>query len=142
MANERSNQPKSAGGGSGAGRDKLQDAVARAVQDLEARLAATGGDPCLNAVYLALQDASVQAAFVKHAGDQEVFRNALCLGSFIPEEERIVFEFLCLPPKICLFPQRFLVRLNVVAGTVAEVVDPAPDLVPVNEQQPDTMYRL
>jgi hypothetical protein len=103
---------------------------------------ATGLDPCNARILAALADDNVQQHFVKHILANEAFSRAYCLGSFIPEEDRLIFEFICLPPRICLFPFKFLVRINVMTETVIEVIDPAPALLPVSEQLPGAMFRL
>ena len=103
---------------------------------------ATGMDPCTARIIASLADENVQQHFVKHILANEAFSRAFCLGSFIPEEDRLIFEFICLPPKICLFPVKFLVRINVITEKVIEVIDPAPALLPVSEQLPGAMFRL
>lgn len=118
--------------------ENLRGAVAYATE----RMSAFGFDPCSGRLLSALADERVQAHFVKHIFANEAFSRAYCLGSYILEEDRLIFEFNCLPPKICLLPFRFLVRFNIIADKVVEVIDPAPALVPVSEQLPGAMFRL
>ncbi|BBB96559.1 hypothetical protein BE61_19900 [Bradyrhizobium elkanii USDA 61] len=101
-----------------------------------------GPDQCTARLLAALANQSVQEHFIKHILNGEGFSRGYCLGSFIPEEDRIVFEFICMPPKICLFPMKFLVRMNIITQAVIEVIDPAPTWVPVHEQLPGAMFRL
>uniref|UniRef100_Q07VJ8 Uncharacterized protein n=1 Tax=Rhodopseudomonas palustris (strain BisA53) TaxID=316055 RepID=Q07VJ8_RHOP5 len=114
----------------------------RAVEHAREQTVATGTDPCSSRLFAALADDRVQHHFVKHILSNEAFSRAYCLGNFIPEEDRLIFEFVCLPPKICLFPFKFLVRINVITEKVIDVIDPAPALLPVSEQVPGAMFRL
>ena len=115
----------------------------KAVSDAEQLIIDGFADPCLGHVVTALKDEKVQEHFVKHVSDSEIFRTAYCLGGIsIPEQSRIIFEFGCVMPKICLLPQRFLVTINVITGKVEDIEDPAPPVVPVGEQAPGLMYRL
>lgn len=113
-----------------------------AIEFARERMVVTGFDPCSGRILAALADPQVQDHVVKHMLAGEAFSRAYCLGSFIPEEDRLIFEFVCLPPKICLFPIRFLVRFNIITDKVVEVIDPAPALIPVSEQLPGAMFRL
>jgi hypothetical protein len=113
-----------------------------AVEQAKQQVAASGGDQCTGRILASLIDDNVQKHFIKHVLGNEAFSRAYCLGSFIPEEDRIIFEFICTPPKICLFPMRFLVRMNIITEKVIEVIDPAPVLLPVSEQLPGVMFRL
>jgi hypothetical protein len=114
----------------------------KAVDELKERLGFMGGDECVGRVLTALLNEEVQRHFGSRVLKGEIFFNAVCLGNFVPEEDRILFEFRCTPPRICLVPKRFLVRLNIVDSRVIEVIDPAPALVPVSEQLPGAMFRF
>jgi hypothetical protein len=125
-----------------ASQDDVLGNLRNAVERVREQSVATGMDPCSARILAALADENVQTHFVNHVLSNEAFSRAYCLGNFIPEEDRLIFEFICLPPKICLFPFKFLVRLNVMTETVIEVIDPAPALIPVSEQLPGAMFRL
>jgi len=119
----------------------LQD-LNNAIKEQE-QLADSGREPCVAHILLALKNQDVQKHFVEHIQSNEAFRIAYCIGGFgVSEESRIIFEFLCVPPKICLWAPRFLVLLNVFTGKVMGIIDPAPKLIPVSEQAPGIMFRL
>ncbi|MDX1421903.1 MAG: hypothetical protein R3322_02120 [Kiloniellales bacterium] len=126
----------------GANEKSALEDLREAVEQLKDHVSSSGGDACFGRVIAALSDEDVQKHFVQHVLDHEAFSRAFCLGSFIPEEDRIVFEFTCVPPKICLLPMRFLVRINLITEQVVEIIDPSPVLVPVSEQLPGAMFRL
>ena len=112
-----------------------------AVESAREQFIATGMDPSSARILAALADETVQAHFVKHVLSNEGFSRAYCLGSFIPEEDRLIFELLGLPPKMPAASVQ-LCLLNVITGKVVEVIVPAPALLPVSEQWPGAMFRL
>jgi hypothetical protein len=125
-----------------AGGATVSENLRRAVEHAKEQVTVFGTDQCTGRILAALTDENVQNHFIKHVLSNEAFSRAYCLGNFIPEEDRIIFEFICVPPKICLFPTKFLVRMNIITEKVIEVIDPAPSLVPVSEQLPGAMFRL
>lgn len=121
----------------------VAESLTKAIQNAEELLVRGSVDPCLSNVVTALKDKQVQEHFIKHISDSEVFRTAYCLnGISIPEQSRIIFEFSCVMPKICLVSPRFSVNLNVITGKVEQIEDPVPPVIPVGEQAPGLMYRL
>ena len=108
--------------------------VSAAVDAYEEALGKHGGSPCDRYVLMAVHDTRVQEAISRHIADNEMFMGAHCpAGPGIPEQARVVFEFRCLPPRICLMPSLFMAILNAFTGRVLQVVDP---YVPVGEQAP------
>ena len=123
--------------------DALKKSLSECIAQGEAALSERPDDPCLACVLIALKDTDVQDHFVKHLLNNEAFTRAYCLGGVsIPEVQRVVFEFTCVLPKICLFPMRFMVTVNVITGKVEEIADPAPTFVPVSEQMPGVAFQL
>jgi hypothetical protein len=100
-------------------------AIKTAIEEYEDAVTKYGGSPCDRYIFMAMHDKKVQLAFVRHIANSELFIGAYCLsGPGIPEEARVVFDFRCLPPRICLLPNLFLVVLNAFTGRVLRLVDP------------------
>lgn len=121
----------------------VAELLEKAIESADRLLEMGSVSPCLKETLLALKDKKVQEHFIRHVSDSESFRTAYCLGgASIPEQSRIIFEFNCVMPKVCLVAPRFMVTLNVITGKVEQVDDPAPPVVPIGEQAPGLMYRL
>jgi hypothetical protein len=104
---------------------KAAEGIAVALQEYEDALSKYGGSPCDRYILMAVHDQEVQRTLARHAMSGELFIGAYCLsGPGIPEEVRIVFEFRCPPPRICLLPKLVLVILNAFTGRVLRIVDP------------------
>lgn len=100
-------------------------AVSAAVDAYEEALGKHGGSACDRYVLMAVHDSRVQQAIARHIADNEMFMGAHCpSGPGIPEQARVVFEFRCLPPRICLMPSLFMAILNAFTGRVLQVIDP------------------
>ena len=100
-------------------------AVSAAVDAYEEALGKHGGSACDRYVLMAVHDPRVQQAIARHIADNEMFMGAHCpSGPGIPEQARVVFEFRCLPPRICLMPGLFMAVLNAFTGRVLQVIDP------------------
>lgn len=113
---------------------EVASGLAAAVEAYEEALSKHGGSPCDRYILMAVHDSRVQQAIAKHIASGEFFIGAYCpTGPGIPEEARVVFEFRCLPPKICLLPNLFLVVLNAFTGRVLRLIDP---YFPGAEQSP------
>ena len=88
-------------------------------------LAAYGSSIWERYVLMALLDSEVQKHFIAHVENDELFLGAKCwTGVGLPEETIIIFEFTCIPPRICFVSPTFLVRLNIINYEVLEIKDP------------------
>ncbi len=116
--NQRSRKTRKAG-------PELSRGFAAAVDQFENALKLGGGNTCDRYILSAARDERVQESFLRRISEGDYFAGAYCpAGPAIPEEARVIFEFRCLPPKICLLPNLFLVILNVFTGRVLRVIDP------------------
>lgn len=105
--------------------DDLKQSLSTSLQSYSDHLARHGSSPCDRYFLIALSDAKVEEHFLQHVGNGELFVGVVCLGGItIPEQVRVLFQFHCLPPKFCFLPPAFLVTLNIIQGSVVDIVDP------------------
>jgi hypothetical protein len=118
-------KPQETPASEGRGDSDAARAVSAAVDAYEEALGKHGGSPCDRYILMAVHDPRVQQAIARHIADNEMFMGAHCpAGPGIPEQARVVFEFRCLPPRICLMPSLFMAVLNAYTGRVLQVIDP------------------
>ncbi|WP_248447009.1 hypothetical protein [Sinorhizobium meliloti] len=99
--------------------------VAAAIQEYEEVLSRHGGSSCDRFILMALRNQNVVQSITEHIAGGKFFVGVYCPSiPGIPEEARVVFEFQCLPPKICILPNLFLVVLNAFTGRVLRIIDP------------------
>jgi hypothetical protein len=143
----RQSQPERSKGSGEASQSSVEMSVLErnlleAVSRLRQRADVVGNDFCSERVLAALESPEVRQRFLGMLSSGATFENAFCLGGFTPYEDRVVFQFRRAPPTIDLLPQRFLVRLDLETGAVADILDPAPNLIPLSEQFPTALFRL
>lgn len=98
---------------------------ARSVSTYSDYLARNGSTTEERYILMALRDPGVVQHMIHHALEGQMFAGGRLLGGIgIPEEVRLLFSFVYLPPKISFAPSYFLVRLNVITGAVDGIVDP------------------
>jgi hypothetical protein len=102
---------------------ELYNSLETARHDLENHIGEFGDDSCLKNAIEVLRDKRVQAAFVKHIGNSEDFRDLTCHG-FGRDGIEIVFRFQCRAPRICILAPAFAVQYQFMTHTVEQIIDP------------------
>ena len=101
----------------------LQNSLNEALSNYTEYLAIQGSTPCQRYTLIALKDKQVQEHFIDHINKNESFERTRCISPYSPEA-KIVFIFKCMPPRICIIPPAFLVKLDIENSKVTEIIDP------------------
>jgi hypothetical protein len=103
---------------------ELYDALENARKDLEKYVVRPTSITysCLRHVIEVLKDKKVQEHFICHLKD-EYFQGFSC-HSFVIEEVKVVFTFVCKPPRICFVAPAFAVNYDLGTQTVTGITDP------------------
>ncbi|HJT82874.1 MAG TPA: hypothetical protein VJ697_00195 [Nitrososphaeraceae archaeon] len=100
--------------------DNIDDGTA-AIKAFTEYIARIGDSECKRYASIALNNNDVQQHIKSHANRDESADNVICLPTQIGA--RIVFIFKCNPPRICIIPPAFLVKIDT-DNEVFEITDP------------------